>query len=98
MSGSINTISSTKTNFWSYISVLFHNHNPPDVGLTGNRTQSLTPRRLRYDSTNVYWTADGIPTVPYDDQGRRNAYPMAKIVARDTNGNVLTTAKNRARS
>jgi len=91
--GSINTISSTKTNFWSYISVLFHNNNPPDVGLTGNRTQSLTPRRLRYDSTLAYWTADGIPTVPYDDQGRRNAYPMAKIVARDTNGNVLTTAK-----
>jgi len=91
--GSVNTISSTKTNFWSYINVLFHNNNPPDVGLTGNHTQSLTPRKLSYDSKNAYWTADGIPTIPYDDQGNRNAYPMAKIVARDTNNNVLASAK-----
>jgi hypothetical protein len=91
--GSINTISSTKSNFWSYINVLFHNNNAPDVGLTGNRTQSLTPRKLAYDKTNAYWTADGIPTIPYDDQGNRNAYPMAKIVARDANNNVLASAK-----
>jgi len=91
-SGSINTISSTKTNFWSYIYVLFRINNPPDVGLTGNRTQSNTPRNLKYDGTNAYWTADGIPTIPYDDQGKRNAYPMAKIVARDAAGNILATA------
>lgn len=91
--GSINTISSTKTNFWSYISVLFLNHNPPDIGLTGNHTQNLTPHRLSYDSKNAYWTADGIPTVPYDDQGKRTAFGMAKIVARDTNNNILAAAK-----
>jgi hypothetical protein len=91
--GSINTISSTKTNFWSYIRVLFLNSNPPDVGLTGNHTQDLTPRKLSYDSKNAYWTANGIPTVPYDDQGRRNPYGMAKIVARDGNGNILASAK-----
>ena len=90
--GSINTISSTKTNFWSYIYVLFRNNNPPDVGLTGNHTQSQTAYKLKYDSSNAYWTADGIPTVPYDDQGNRNAYPMAKIVAKDPNGNVLASA------
>jgi hypothetical protein len=93
--GSINTISSTKTNFWSYIYVLFHNNNPPDIGLTGNHTQQAYPNthKLRYDSKNAYWTADGIPTVPYDDQGNRDAYSMAKIVARDSNGNVLASAK-----
>src|SRR6516165_11212643 len=91
--GSINTISSTKTNFWSYIRVLFLNSNPPDVGLTGSHTQDLTPRKLSYDGKNAYWTANGIPTVPYDDQGRRNPYGMAKIVARDNNGNVLASAK-----
>lgn len=91
-SGSINTISSTKTNFWSYIYILFRNNNPPDVGLTGNRTQSLTPRGLKYDSANAYWTADGIPTIPYDDQGRAKPYPMAKIVARDSKGTILATA------
>jgi len=91
--GSINTISSTKTNFWSYIRILFLNSNPPDVGLTGSHTQDLTPRKLSYDGKNAYWTANGIPTVPYDDQGRRNPYGMAKIVARDNNGNVLASAK-----
>ena len=90
--GSINTISSTKTNFWSYINVLFHSNNPPDVGLTGNHTQNLTPHKLKYDAANGYWTADGIPTVPYDDQGKRNAYGMARIVARDSNGVVLASA------
>ena len=92
--GSINTISSTKTNFWSYINVLFHSNNPPDVGLTGNHTQEAYPKThsLKYDSKNAYWTADGIPTIPYDDHGDRNAYPMAKIVARDAKGNVLATA------
>jgi hypothetical protein len=92
--GSINTISSTKTNFWSYIYVLFRNNNAPDIGLTGNHTQQLAPNthRLTYDSANAYWTADGIPTIPYDDQGKTNPYRMAKIVARDSKGNVLASA------
>ena len=91
-SGSINTISSTKTNFWSYVQTLFLTSPPPDIGLTGNSVQTLTPHPLTYDSKLGYWTADGIPTVPYDDQGNRNAYGMAKIVARDTQGNMLATA------
>jgi len=93
ITGSINTISSTKTNLWSYIKILFLSGNPPDVGLTGNHTQDLKPRKLSYDSKNAYWTANGIPTVPYDDQGQRNPYGMAKIVARDSNGNILASAK-----
>lgn len=91
--GSINTISSTKTNFWSWVRVLFLASPPPDIGLTGNSVQNLTPHRLTYDSTNGYWTADGIPTMPYDDQGNRNPFSMAKIVARDAQGNVLATAQ-----
>jgi hypothetical protein len=91
-SGSINTISSTKTNFWSYVQTLFLTSPPPDIGLTGNSVQNLTPHPLTYDSKNQYWTADGIPTVPYDDDGNRNPYGMAKIVARDSMGNVLATA------
>ncbi len=91
-SGSINTISSTKTNFWSYVQTLFLTSPPPDIGITGNSVQNLTPHPLAYDSTNQYWTADGIPTVPYDDYGNLNPYGMAKIVARDAQGNVLATA------
>ncbi len=91
-SGSLNTISSTKTNFWSWVRVLFLVSPPPDIGLTGNSVQNLTPHPLTYDATNKYWTADGIPTMPYDDQGNRNPFSMAKIVARDSGGNVLATA------
>ena len=35
----------------------------------------------------------GIPTVPYDDNGNRNPYPMVRIVARDGQGNLLAEAK-----
>jgi len=90
---SLNTISSTKTNFWSYVRVLFLKSPAPDVGLTGNAVQSATPHPLSFDATNGYWTADGVPTIPYDDNGNRNAYPMARIVAKDLQGNVLATAK-----
>lgn len=92
LNNSINTISSTKTNFWSYVQKLFLTNPPPDVGLTGSSVQSLTPHPLTYDATNAYWTADGIPTMPYDDSGNRAPYSMAKIVARDLQGNILATA------
>ena len=91
--GSINTISSTKTNFWSYVDQLLLTNPPPDVGITGNYVQSKTPRPLTFNSTLGYWEVTGVPTVPYDDAGNLNPYSLAKIVARDLNGNVLATAK-----
>ena len=36
-----------------------------------------------------WFAADGIPIVPVDDQGRSNAYPLVKVEARDSQGNVL---------
>ncbi len=92
-SGSINTISSTKTNFWSYVQQLLLQSPPPDVGITGNYVQSLTPRPLSFNSTLGYWEVTGVPTVPYDDNMKLAPYSMAKIVARDLKGNVLATAK-----
>ncbi len=90
--GSINTISSTKTNFWSWVRVLFQVSPPPDVGLANFPTQSRTPHTMRFNSQLGVFEATGVPTIPYDDRGRRNAYPMVKIVARDPQGNVLATA------
>lgn len=89
--GSINTGSASKTNFWSYVQVLFKASVAPDVGLKNAGVQSTTPKPLAYDPTLGLWTAEGIPTVPYDDAGRSNAYPMAKIVVRDSQNNVLAT-------
>ncbi len=90
--GSINTSSAGKTNFWSYVRPLFLNSVPPETGLTGNKTQSQTPRPLKYDSTLGYWVADGIPTVPFDDKGVRNPYPMGIIAAKDSAGNLLAAS------
>lgn len=89
--GSSNTSSSGKTNFWTYVKVLFQGNPAPDVGLTGNPAQSLTPHAMTYNSASGYWEAVGIPTIPYDDAGNRNPYPMVKIVARDLSGNVLAS-------
>ena len=82
-SGSINTYSAPgKTNFWDWVRTLFLNSIPPNVGLAGYQVQSRTPQPLTYNATLGYWEAVGIPTVPFDDAGRRKPYPMGKIVAR----------------
>ena len=94
---SINTVSSTKTNFWQYVLSLFGANPAPDVGLNlsgapGNRTPSTTPRPL-VAGANGLFIAEGIPIVPVDDNGLKNFYPMVKVVARDAKGTVLATAK-----
>lgn len=88
-----NTGSSSKTNFWTYVQALFLANPVPDMGLAGNAVQSGTPHTLTYNGTQGWWEAVGIPTVPYDDAGNRNPYPMALIVARDAQGNLLAQAK-----
>src|SRR5450755_72990 len=65
---SINTISSTKTNFWTYVQVLFHGNPKPDVGLAGYKTQGKKPTPMTYNSTLGYWEAVGVPTIGYDDK------------------------------
>jgi len=35
------------------------------------------------------YTAEGIPITPVDDQGRKNAYPLMRVEARDMQGKVL---------
>jgi len=91
-SGSANTSSSSKTNFWTYVKPLFGASPASDVGLTGNPVQSTTPHAMTFNSASGYFEAVGIPTIPYDDAGNRNAYPMAKVVATDSTGKVLGSA------
>jgi hypothetical protein len=89
---SINTTSSTKTNFWNYVQVLFHTNPPPNTGLAGYQVQSKTPRPMTFNAKENFWEAVGVPTVGYDDAGNFNAYPMAKLVAKNSAGTVLATA------
>lgn len=90
---SVNSSSSKKTNFWSYVNTLFLANVPPEMGLAGYKTQSTAANNLNYNTTEGYWEAVGIPTVPYDDKGVWNPYPMAILTAKDSTGKVLATAK-----
>ncbi len=97
-SGSINTTShgtntvAQKTNFWSWVYLLFGGQPSNDVGLHGYPVQSLTPQQMTYDSTKGLWKAEGIPTAPYDDTLSSKPYPMAQIIARDSSGQQIATA------
>ena len=89
LDGKWNTTSVTKTNFWDYVKSLFGVTLEADKGLAGSYVQSKTPQPLHYDSTHKWWTAEGIPVSPKNDDGSYNMYPMVKVVAKDSNGNVL---------
>lgn len=100
--GSINTISSTKTNFWAWVGGLVGLNPAPDVGLNldglatgipapGNKAPSLTPAPLSYNAQYAWFEAEGIPVTPFDDKGNKNFYPTVKVVAKDLSGKVLAT-------
>ncbi|MDD5366270.1 MAG: hypothetical protein PHR30_13105 [Gallionellaceae bacterium] len=91
--GSINTISSTKTNFWQYVDDFFGASPAPDVGLTGNKAPSTTPQPLTLVAASKQFTAEGVPITPIDDAGHTNAYPMVKVVARNSAGTQLAQAR-----
>lgn len=92
---SINTISSTKTNFWRYAPAYFDLPGglPDDMGLTGNPAPGAIPAPLSFEAGAGLFQAAGIPITPYDDNGNKNFYPMVKVVARDASGNALAQAR-----
>ncbi|MFK5976081.1 MAG: multiheme c-type cytochrome [Sulfurovum sp.] len=87
--GKWNTKSSTKTNFWDFVGDLFGTTPNDNVGLTGNPMMSKTPASMTFNTKHQWWEAEGIPISPYNDDGTKNYYPLAKIVAKDTAGNIL---------
>lgn len=78
-----------KTNFWDYVTNLFGDTPDLDVGLTGNPMSSSIPATMTFNSTHQWWEAEGIPITPYNDDGTKNYYPLVKVVAKDTAGNIL---------
>ena len=89
--GKINTVTSTKTNFWDYVKKLFGVQLAKDIGLAGSAVQSATPHPLKYVASHDWWTAEGIPTSPKNNDGSINQYPMVKVTAKDASGNILAT-------
>ncbi len=93
--GSINTTSVGKTDFWDHVLDLFGASPAPDVGLTGSQMPGPgnAPQPMEWDPAWNWFTAEGIPLTPYDDDGLKNYYPMMRLVARDASGNVLATTR-----
>ena len=92
-SGSINSTSQGKGNFYQYAQALYGLALGPDHGLAGFGMPgpSNQPQAMAFEPTQNWFTAQGIPITPYDDQGRKNKFPMMRLVARDNANNVLAT-------
>ena len=93
--GSINISSIGKTNFWDWVTQLFGASPAPDEGLAGSGMPGSvnTPQPMHFDSEFVWFTGEGIPITPYDDAGRKNYYPMMRLVARNSGGDILATTR-----
>ncbi len=89
--GSINTTSIGKTNFWKHVKSLFGVQPPPDVGLTGSKMpgKANTPQPTKFDTQWKWFQAQGIPLTPIDDAMRLNPYPLMKVIARDSSGREI---------
>lgn len=93
-SGSINTSSAGKTNFWDHVEELFGAAPPVDEGLKGFHMPGSAndPQAMEFDTGMQWFTAEAIPLTPYDDTYHKNYYPMMRLTARDSGGTVLATA------
>ena len=87
-SGSINLSSAGKTNFWDHVRDLFGVNLPVDSGLAGNDMpgEFNLEGTLHFDAGLGWFTAEGIPITPYDDNGAKNYYPMVRLEVRDPAG------------
>ncbi len=92
--GSINRTTIGKTNFWNFVLPLYGANAAPDVGLAGYRMPGAanTPQAMAFDPQFWQYSAEGVPISPYDDAGNKNYYPMMRLTARSSNGNVLATS------
>lgn len=84
-SGSINTSSVGKTNFWDHMQDFFGVSLAPDEGLAGNDMPGAgnVPQPMHFDANHDWFIAEGIPLTPIDDAGHVQNYPMMRIEVRD---------------
>jgi hypothetical protein len=96
-SGSINTYSVGKTDFWQHASDLF-GFAPPlpaGEGLTGlympaDDPQNRGPQPMDYSASVGWFSAEGIPITPVDDNLKTNTYSLLQIAAHDkTSGSKI---------
>jgi hypothetical protein len=96
-SGSINTTSKGKTNFWDNVLPLFGASLPVDVGLVGvkmpgpgNVAQPFPT--AAFDPVIKWFSAEGIPITAWDNRHKKNSYPLMGIQPFDLSS-VIVPAK-----
>ena len=91
--GSINSTSIGKTDFWLHAQALFGANLAPDQGLAGFRMPGAAnvPQAMAFLGSDPVWRAEGIPMTPYDDSGAMRPYPLLRLVARNPQGQVLAS-------
>ncbi|MCB9914584.1 MAG: hypothetical protein H6828_05475 [Planctomycetes bacterium] len=92
-SGSINTTSAGKTDFWSKMSDFFGVSLPVNNGLAGHNMPGAanTPQPMVFDPAFNWFKAEGIPLTPTDDAGHTNNYPMMRLEVRDASNVLLAS-------
>jgi hypothetical protein len=92
LSGSVNTYSIGKTDFWPHVSDLFGIAPPLPAGqgLTGLYMPGDDPlnrgaQPMDYSASAGWFSAEGVPITPMDDNLITNTYPLLEIVAHDKN-------------
>lgn len=101
--GSFNSTARGKGNFYDFVTPLYGASVQPEFGLTPWPMPGTnnTPQPMLFEQTNrpaagvatkVNWfRAEGIPITPHDDAGRKNPYPMMRLIARDSGGTAIAT-------
>jgi hypothetical protein len=87
--GSSNSTSIGKGNFYVYDELLYGTNLPAEMGLKGwampgiaNTAQFLSFERTNSGTRVDWWRAEGIPITPYDNAGKKNPYPMMRLIAK----------------
>jgi len=91
-SGSINSTSLNKTNFWDFTQPLFGASLTPNYGLTSFPMASNTPEPLSWSSEFNWFEATGIPATAIDDNGNTNYFPMVRVTALDSTGTAIASS------
>jgi ferredoxin len=101
--GSFNSTSAGKGNFFLYAGQLYGAALVPDQGLAGWNMPGVSnhPQAMLFEPTNQpaagvltpvnWWRAEGIPLTPYDDAGNKNPYPIMRLIARNASNQPVAT-------
>ncbi len=87
-SGSTNSFSTGKTDFWQHAESLFGVDLEPGEGLTGlympaDNLDNQGEQPLGFNADYGWFSAAGIPITPIDDTFKTNTYPLMRVSAYD---------------